>query len=198
MFDRLRFPALGLCVCFTLIGADRSAAQNAIPSVVQLPSFQTFSYSGTVVVPDSGSTYLGGVKRSATGINRRGLSHGFGSAQGVGQASVTATIIDHHEIDRRLRGSKPQDFLPARTLTRPPLRAADLRRPSDPTEEGKALVRFARAQYLRGNESDSFDTYQMAIGVLSGRLKELAKAEFRRVFSDAADQALRTSTSRRR
>ena len=43
-------------VLFTLvsISTEASAQRRQIPSVVQLPSFQTFSYTGSVVVPDSG------------------------------------------------------------------------------------------------------------------------------------------------
>ncbi len=61
----------------------------------------------------------------------------------------------------------------------------------DPVEEGKALVRYARQQYREGKTSESFVTYQMAIGVLDGRLKDLAVVEFRRVFGVAAEQSLR-------
>lgn len=162
----------------------RASAQQ-LPAVVQLPSFQTFSYSGTVVVPDSGAAYLGGNNTSASGWSRRGLSRGFGSALGSSQASISATIIDHGEIDRQLLGGTPQEFLKSDRGKSDP-RAAGV----DPAEEGKALVRYAREQYREGNEAAAFDTYRMAIGVLQGRLRELATIEFRRVFGAAADQSL--------
>ena len=71
------------------------------------------------------------------------------------------------------------------------------RKAMDPTEEGKALVRFARKQYREGRKAASFDTYRMAIQVLDGRLRELAIVEFRRVFGTAADQSLRLASARR-
>jgi hypothetical protein len=174
---------------FLLIAAVFTDASGQLPSVVQLPSFRTFSYSGTVVVPDGGSAYLGGNRTSLSGSSRRGLSRGFGFSQGISQASVTATIIDLDEIDRHLLGATPQEFVKASQR--------DRAKQVDPTEEGKALVRYARRQYREGKKTAAFDTYRMAISVLRGRLRELAEAEFRRVFGSAADQSLRMASRRR-
>lgn len=185
-----RFAAFGLFVTLSVGVSSQASAQNQIPSVVQLPSLQTFFYSGTVVVPDSGGAYLGGVRRSASSARRRGLNRGFGSTLGNPQASVTATIIDHNEIDRQLLGADPRDIAKAGGK-RP------VAKPLDPVEEGKALVRFARQQYREGKRTAAFDTYLMAINVLQGRLRELAKVEFRRVFGPAADQSLRMAAMRR-
>ena len=42
-----------------------------VAQVVQLPTFQFFSVSTTVSVPDSGSSFLGGVKRAQyNGVSR--------------------------------------------------------------------------------------------------------------------------------
>jgi hypothetical protein len=189
-----RALTLGLLALATT--AMEARAQRAIPSVVQLPSFQTFSYSGTVVVPDSGGAYLGGVRRSSSGSSRRGLSRGFGFAQGNSQLSVHPTIIDNNEIDRQLLGGTPKQFVEA-GRAKAQQDKSKVAKPIDPNEEGKALVRFARKQYREGNKTASFDTYRMAIGVLDGRLSELAKVEFRRVFGAAADQSLRMASLRR-
>ena len=182
-----------LAVGFLLTTATDAAAQQ-LPSVVQLPSFHTFSYSGTVVVPDGGTAFLGGNRTSASGSTRRGLSRGFGRSQGLSQASVTATIIDNDEIDRQLLGGTPQQFMKSNLGQG---RDTVASRSIDPAEEGKALVRFARSQYRAGKQAASFDTYRMAIGVLDGRLRELAKLEFRRVFGSAADQSLAVASRRR-
>lgn len=179
MFRKIGFVALSVvCGCLT--------AEAQLPSVVQLPSIQTFSYSGTVVVPDSGSTYLGGVNRASSGSTRRGLSRASGSALGHSGASVSATIIDLDEMDRELLGGTPKQFMDSQ-------RAPRTKKVANKTEEGKALVRYARAKYREGNKSAAFDGYQMAIAVLDGRLKELATVEFRRLFGTAADQTLRMS-----
>lgn len=166
---------------------------NQIPSVVQLPSFQFFTYSGTVVVPDSGGAYLGGNKSYASGARRRAFNRAFGSSLGNPQASVHPTIIDHNEIDRQLLGGTPKEFVNSERDRA----AASKRKVMDPAEEGKALVRFARKQYREGKDTAAFDTYRMAIQVLDGRLRELAIVEFRRVFGTAADQSLRMASARR-
>ena len=190
-----------------------NVCQAQLPSVVQLPSFHTFSYRGSVLVPDGGTTSLGGVKRSATGYNHRGWNRGYGSVNSTSNASVSARIIDLAEMDRQILGGSPQEFLrrmraeeqqaiatglPVATIgrqtqaTRSPV-ASTLSR----TEEGKALVRFARQEYREGRKSSSIQAYGMAINQLDGRLKTLAVAEFRRVFGTAAEQLLQLSSLRR-
>ena len=170
-----------LLVVVAVIGRDEARGQ--LPSVVQLPSFQTFSYSGSVVVPDGGTTSLGGVRSLAMRSQQRPLSRSFGLSGSNAQAAVSATIIDLNEMDRQILGSSPQELARHGKAKRP--------RTVDPVEEGKALVRYARSQYREGKTSESFVTYQMAIGVLNGRLRDLAVVEFRRVFGVAAEQSLR-------
>jgi hypothetical protein len=183
---------LGL-IAVALTSEATAQTGSRIPSVVQLPSFRFFSYSGTVVVPDSGGGFLGGNKSYASGARRRGFNRAQGSSLGNPQVSVFPTIIDNNEIDRQLLSGSPEEFLKSNRG-----RAGDSdRKTMDPTEEGKALVRFARTQYREGNKAASFDTYRMAIQVLQGRLRELATVEFRRVFGPAADQSLRMASARR-
>lgn len=80
---------------------------------VQLPTFEQFSVSTTVVVPDRGSLYLGGVNRSNLGRSSLGQSQfgrglpglgnrSFGRSSAASGLSISATIIDHDEIDRAL------------------------------------------------------------------------------------------------
>lgn len=179
----------------TIVTLAVKEAPAQIPSVVQLPSFRTFSYTGSVVVPDRGTTSLGGVRSSATFSQRRPGARAFSRNQANAGLAASATIIDLDEMDRQIRG--PAD----RAIPGPQVINADgtlrIRRRIDPVEEGKSLVRFARKQYREGNRSESFATYQMAIGVLDGKLRELARAEFRRVFGEAADQSLRMASRRR-
>ena len=82
-------------------------AMLAVPQVVdaqaiQLPTFRLFSTNSTVLVPDRGSAYLGGVDRASYGSNQRGLSRSIGSSVGSSGVTVHATIIDHEEMDRAL------------------------------------------------------------------------------------------------
>ncbi|MEE2936305.1 MAG: hypothetical protein VYA84_09955 [Planctomycetota bacterium] len=175
-----------------VVGLHHCSAQDPLPTVVQLPTFQFFTFSGSVLVPDGGGMYLGGNKTSAIGSSRRGLNRSFGQTQGVSQATAHAQIIDLSEMDRQLLGGTPEEFL------RRHRNASTRDRTSNPDDEGKALIRHARKLYQRGDASGAFDTYRMAIGVLrSSRLQELAKIEFRRVFGVAADQSLRSASLRR-
>ena len=195
---RCSFTLLGLLALF-LAGTETGFAQ--LPSVVQLPSFHTFSFSGSVLVPDGGTTSLGGVKRSASGYNHRGWNRGYGSVNSNSNASISARIIDLAEMDRQILGGSPQDFLRRMRMQDRELEKQDpsgaARQPLSRTEEGKALVRFARKEYREGRKSSSIQAYGMAIGKLDGRLKTLAEAEFRRVFGTMAEQLLQLSSLRR-
>jgi hypothetical protein len=172
--------------------------QSGTAQTVQLPSISSFSYSGSVLVPDRGSTSLGGVSRSAMGRSSRGLGNrAFGAGLGHSGARAHVTIIDNDAIDRQIRGLPPRGsgvVRRARSVARPAqgdvrtaqgnARSGKISRPSiaDPDVEGKALVRFARRQYLAGKKSSSFEAYGLAIQTLSPELSELAEAEFHRVF----------------
>ena len=185
--SRLLFGLLFVSGC--LVGLTGKALAQQ-PSVVQLPTFQFFTYSGSVLVPDTGGAYLGGVKRAASSSSRRGLNRAVASPLGNSGAFARATIIDNDEIDRRLLGGAPQEFVEkgrrrgTRVLT--------------PTDEGKALVRFARKQYREGDRSGSFQSYRMAIGLLTGRLRDLATVEFKGRFGVAAEQSLTIAALPRR
>lgn len=190
--------AVALPSLLVLIGCAQVRAQ-AIPSVVQLPSFSVFRYNGTVVVPDSGSAYLGGVKRYASGVTNRsrGLGHGIGAGLGNSGMSISATIIDLDEMDRQILGGTPEEFL-RREQQKEARRGGKPKVDVDPDAEGKALVRYARRMYREGQQSKAFDGYLLAMDVLSPSLRDLAAAEFKRVFGEAAEQATRMQTRRRR
>lgn len=96
-----------------MLGFGLSAA-SAHGQIVQLPTFQYFSVGTTVVVPDRGWTYLGGVDRASYSSSRSGvpgLSHlpgagrlfgnrGIGSEVSSSRAYAGATIMDLGELDR--------------------------------------------------------------------------------------------------
>ncbi|TWU47821.1 hypothetical protein [Rubripirellula reticaptiva] len=147
------------------------SASSADAQVIQLPSFHTFSYSGSVLVPDSGSASLGGVRRSVS--NRSGRN--FTGASSHAGAAVHVTIIDHQAIDRAILGQSRFDDQ----------KSADSQNSlshKDATAEGKSLVRHARSMYRSGNAAAARMSYQMAIQLLDGRLKQLAKSEYERVL----------------
>jgi hypothetical protein len=151
-----------------------STSNAQLPSVIQLPSFSSISYNGTVVVPDSGAGYRGGVKRSASSHSRRGLHRSSGRALGNSGAMVTPTIIDLHEMDRRMLSGSPKEF-----TDRHSSRSVS---GTNRTKEGKSLVRYARRQYQRGDKYGAAYSYRLAISILDGRLRRLAIAEYRRLY----------------
>ncbi len=105
MIQRLGFLAALMLVVL--------AVRDGLAQVVQLPTFRSFSVGTSVLVPDRGSAYLGGVNRAASGHVRHGVplvsktpgegrlggANASGSAVSAAGVSVTATIIDHREWD---------------------------------------------------------------------------------------------------
>ncbi len=77
---------------------------KAFSQVVQLPTVSTFAYSGSVLVPDQGTIYLGGNNSSQSFSRQSGPSRVFGTQSHVGNTSVHAHIIDLEEIDRQIQG----------------------------------------------------------------------------------------------
>jgi len=78
---------------------------------VQLPTFSQFSIGTTVSVPDRGSTYLGGIKRSADGRSTFGapllpgrpfLNTAIGSERSASSMHVNVWIHDFEAMDRYL------------------------------------------------------------------------------------------------
>ncbi len=69
----------GVAVLLVAWLASETAAQT-----VMLPTFRTFSYSGSVMAPDGGTLTVGGVARSAEGSSARGVP-GLGGIPGFGR-----------------------------------------------------------------------------------------------------------------
>lgn len=93
----VRMAAICCGLVLTLAVGSTARAQT-----LQLPSRQVFSVNTSVLVPDRGGAYLGGVSRSSQGLTQRGPWRNRalgGSAGGVG-ASVHVTVIDHRALDR--------------------------------------------------------------------------------------------------
>jgi hypothetical protein len=99
-----KFVALALAC---LLAPQRSAAQqNAV--AIQLPTFSFFSVRTTVVVPDNGGAYLGGIGRASSGSSVFGTPIFRNGAIGLERShagmSVHATIHDFDALDAQLLG----------------------------------------------------------------------------------------------
>lgn len=173
---------IGIAIC---VGWAISASAQ----VVQLPTFRTFSYSGSVLVPDRGTASLGGNRTAASSWQRRGANRAWGRQAGFAGASASATVIDLQAIDRRLLGQSGLEAATRRAAAGGTPGALD-------SEPGKALVRSARRSLAAGRDAAAFQAYREAIVALRGRLRQLAEEEFRRHFGAAAEQAIRLASAR--
>ncbi|MCA9230199.1 MAG: hypothetical protein KDA57_06085 [Planctomycetales bacterium] len=101
------------CALLGALAAAVTAVGRCEGQTVQrllLPTFYGFGAQTTVVVPDRGTVYLGGVDGSRRGQNCCGMPlgggvPGLGSRErgrnsSTGSAAVSATVIDHRELDR--------------------------------------------------------------------------------------------------
>lgn len=180
----LRHPCVSAVAVVLALVTCGAAVSAQVPQVVQLPSFRTFSYSGSVLVPTQGTAALGSNASVYTGRFRgRRLGQSLTTGQAAGGVQAGATVIDLQSIDQRL--------LKGTSLENPSSRRAASESKAAATREGKSLVRYARRSYNQGRESVAFEAYRLAIGKLDGRLRQLAEMEFRRMFGESAEQAIR-------
>ncbi|EMI57452.1 hypothetical protein [Rhodopirellula sallentina] len=175
---------------------------------VQLPSIRQFSYQGRVLVPDRGTTYLGGNRSYATSSSSRGIpmlpnppGSTLGSQASAGGVSASVTIIDLDEMDRQILGYDPREK--RRSRGRSPEQPRSV---SDEIAEAKSLVRNARLALSKGQRSTAKAVYELAIEKLSrlttshrptplddsvnrnqqpAYLLAYAKAEFSQAFPDS-------------
>ncbi len=97
-------------VCLTMFAMEQSASSQ----VVILPSYQTFSYSGSFSVPDSGSATVAGNSYSSSSSNTTGWGpygpRSTGVSSGSSSMSVTAQIIDVRAMEQAMieRNTKSQ------------------------------------------------------------------------------------------
>jgi hypothetical protein len=94
--------------------------QTASSQTVQLPTFQFFSVSTTVSVPDNGGAFMGGINRAASGGNEFGVpglafpgfqNRSFGQEMSASNVWAHVTIHDFDAMDQAILNSpSPNDF----------------------------------------------------------------------------------------
>jgi len=111
----MKLRAVCLPLIVTLLVAATARGQG---TTIQLPTFRYTTVTTTVSVPDQGSAYLGGIKRASESSVSRGVpilgkmpfanrlftNRGIGREVGASHMHVTATIIDHNEMDEMILG----------------------------------------------------------------------------------------------
>src|SRR5208337_775570 len=106
----MRVSILGVTLVACLwLTAFEAWAQPAVS--VQLPTFSFATVGTTVMVPDQGSAFLGGIDRSSAGRNEFGVpgitlpgfqNRSIGQTQSATSFRVTATIHDFDAMDQAL------------------------------------------------------------------------------------------------
>ncbi len=94
-------------IAFTVLLVVSSFDSTATAQVVQLPTIQTYSYSGSALVPDRGSTSLYGNSADQAYYLRYGRPRSralTSSSKQHGNSSLSAHVIDLDELDRRILG----------------------------------------------------------------------------------------------
>jgi hypothetical protein len=101
------------CLALLIVPAHGAWAQV----VVQLPTFTSFTVLTTVMVPDSGGAYMGGVRRAASGRSQFGApwlrgNVATGSERQAAGMHMTATIHDFETLDKALLAGGARRFVP--------------------------------------------------------------------------------------
>ncbi len=113
----MRFLVSTACLAAWAALGTAAWAQNA----VQLPTISHFGVSTSVVVPDRGSTVLGGVRRSAAGSGQFGApllpgrpftNRAIGSSTGAATVRATVTVHDFEAMESRILGGAVASRVP--------------------------------------------------------------------------------------
>lgn len=191
---------------FALPLALVALCSGAPAQTVQLPSFQQFGVSTTVVVPDRGATSLGGVGRAAHGSNQFGFpgvpgNRSSAAAASASRASISVQIHDFEAMDRALLeqaaamrnstrslpASRPGSArLPGQaTDSFPSVQEIRRARQNSPPADSSSTELMARADAARaaGNLGSARVLYQMAARRASGPLRDAALANYHALAS---------------
>jgi hypothetical protein len=143
-----------LAAGLTLVAAQLSA------QVVQQPSYRTTTMGSTIVVPDQGATFLGGINRSSMGRNEFGVpglgklpfvnrlfnNRSIGQDMNSGNVWVTAKIHDFDAMEEALLGTTPDLFAQSHRRAEPAAGLAGRApQPRNPNLEGNWQPKPAQA-----------------------------------------------------
>jgi hypothetical protein len=182
------------------------AIDDALAQAVQLPTFHYFSASTTVLVPDRGGAYMGGVNRAASSRIERGIpglggrpftNRAIGSERGASGVSVHAWIHDHEEMDRAVLGAaspRASAKMPPRLIARestPSGSVAQLKRSNEEKVKAKqddaaALLAKGRKAVAEGKNGAAKVYFQMAARRGDEALRREAKDELAAIGVSAA------------
>jgi hypothetical protein len=181
-----------------LCGAPASAQQGV---TLQLPTFSFFSVATTVVVPDRGGAYLGGVGRASSGRSRFGVGQSaFGFERHAAGLHATAHLHDLQGMDEALLrgGARPATISPlAQRLAQSQsdkndalasLQEIERRRlAAAQAEQAEAADFFARGRDAQaaGKTSLAKTYYGIALRRASGELRQQIAAQIQQFAAGA-------------
>ncbi len=176
----------------TLLASSVEAQQGI---TVQLPTFSFFSVATTVVVPDSGGAYMGGINRAGLGRNRIGTPFGqgpgaLGATRQAAGMQVGAQIHDLQEMDKALLGTMSQQVAAAQPAAKKESLTSlqEIERQRGMQEDARQaeaadFLRRGRDALAAGKASLARTYYQMALRRATGELKEAVAAQLKQLDS---------------
>ena len=183
----MRFGFGWVALALLGLGAGSARGQGV---AVQLPTYSYFTTRTTVVVPDRGSAYLGGVKRAWSGTSRFGApllpfgNRSFGYSRSAIGARASVFVHDFEAMDEYLLGQRgagrsngfepPANHAPRQ----PPVAVA---RPPGGPAMSVAALRAQRLRQQQARQEQAVDLFER------GRRAEAAgKANVARIFYQMA------------
>ncbi|MCA9247856.1 MAG: hypothetical protein KDA42_12090 [Planctomycetales bacterium] len=202
MMRRSFLPLLCVTLVAVLSCAATTMAQSQPATTVQLPTFQFFGVGTTVLVPDRGATYLGGINSSSSGASQFGVpllpgplfgNRAIGSQASAANTSVRVWIHDFEAMDEMLlRQAAAQRVGQPLLATAPHLRATETATSPKPERPKTDLVK------LLTREAGEPEDRSTAIELQLAKARELLAAGKPGVAKIYYQMALRRSAGEQR
>jgi hypothetical protein len=173
----IRIALWSIATVAVIYFAANSAAAQAnranVPTVVQLPTFHFFTVDTTVLVPDGGDAFLGGVNSGSAASQQSGIpglggrpftNSAMASSAAASGVSVSAQIHDFDAMDKALLGGEAQGFAFHPPLTLPPQLSAALAPSATDSSRLQSVAAIRSQQAAQDAASDHLAATDLARG----------------------------------
>lgn len=183
-----------------IVGLGGELAQGQV--AVQLPQFRRFQINGPIMVPESGSAYMGGIGRTGAGSRQAGVlpfrpfaNRTTGGEFGNAVAITSVEVYSLRDMEAQLMGQLSPEYQQqlaaesAAAQTKAAQQLADdqarfsalvKNKTEAEIENAKSDVRWARKFAANGNRTAADMFYRQAIKALPDELAEIAREEHRK------------------
>ncbi len=177
----------------------------ALAQAVQLPTFNSFSASTTVLVPDRGSVSLGGVSSASSGRTQRGVpglaglgrpfnNVGIGNSTTAANARISAHIHDFEALDQAtLAAGAAQVAADGKPGSKPLASSVAADHPPSLDEIHARQQRLATAR-----QAEAAESYQQGLDALAAGKTTFAKIHFTAAARDASGELRQQAQSQLR